>query len=60
MLGKEENKSSVAEPQEDYELKYYLETFKNRKEMRELFRVADKATAEDIQKAIEIIKILSR
>lgn len=60
LLGKGENKSSEAKPQEDYELKYYLETFKNRKEMRELFRVADKATAEDIQKAIEIIKILSR
>lgn len=60
LLGKEKGASSVNEPEEDYELKYYLETFKNRKEMRELFRVADKATTEEIKKAIEIIEILSR
>lgn len=60
LLGKEKMQSSIDESQEDYELKYYLETFKNRKEMRELFRVADKTTAENIKKAIEIMEILNR
>lgn len=42
----------------DDELTKYLESLKNRPEMRMLFSLADSATKEDVEKAVKIIEAL--
>ena len=59
LLGNEE-KTSPAKSPEDETLEELLERLKNRKEMRMLFKLADNATKEDVERAVAIIEALQK
>ena len=60
LLEKEEEKTSPAKSPEDETLEELLERLKNRKEMRMLFKLADNATKEDVERAVAIIEALQK
>ena len=57
LLEKEE--TSPAKSPEDETLEELLERLKNRNEMRMLFKLAENATKEDVERAVAIIEALS-